>query len=377
MVNARAEKFKRPDPFLFLNILVLLSLGLLILSSVSAAFSMEKFQDPAYVIKHQLLFGFLPGGLLGLIAYFLPLERIKKLSFAFFLLTLFSVGLLLVSHLGLKFLGAARWLNLGNFVFQPSEMLKLGFILYLALWFSRQGVEKRFSDGKLSERLKPLGPFLVLLLAVATLLALQPDVGTLSVVALVAALMFFLAKTPLWQNLLLWGVGVAGFLLLIKIAPYRLNRLLVFLHPDIDPMGIGYQLKQSLITIGSGGFFGVGLGLSGQKFGFLPQTIGDAIFPVFAEEAGFVGASFLLILFLAFFWRSLKVSFSSHDSFSQLAGAGIALWISVQAFINICSMTGLSPLTGIPLPLISYGGSHLVAELIGLGVLLNISRTAN
>jgi len=210
---------------------------------------------------------------------------------------------------------------------------------------------------------------------IAVLLALQPDIGTLGIVLLIASVMFFLSGTPFWQNLSILALGIGMIGLLIKTAPYRLNRWLVFINPDLDPMGRGYQLKQSLISIGSGGILGLGLGMSRQKFGFLPQTIGDAIFPVFAEETGFIGGIILVGLFLIFLWQGFKIARLSRDRFSQLLGIGISFWIGFQALINICSMTGLFPLTGVPLPFISYGGSHLVSELAGLGILLNISKS--
>jgi cell division protein FtsW len=173
--------------------------------------------------------------------------------------------------------------------------------------------------------------------------------------------------------LLLLG-GFAGLLFLIRIAPYRLDRLAVFFDPSLDPLGKGYQIKQALIGIGSGGITGVGLGLSFQKFGSLPEPIGDSIFAIFAEEIGFIGVAFLIVLFLAFAWRSFMIAKRAEDAFAKNAAIGIACWITLQAFVNMGSMVGLLPLTGVPLPFISYGGSALVAELIGIGILLNISK---
>jgi len=363
------KEFKKPDYILLFVSGALLGLGILILSSVSAAFSMEKFNDPNYLFRHQLIYGVLPGLVLGLAAFFLPLGFFKKTAFWFFLAVLFLSALLLISKIGLRFLGASRWLSLGFVVFQPSEFLKLGFILYLGLWLAKQEKQPGI-------KLKPLVPFLATTAVIMLVLALQPDIGTLGIIVLSGTLLFFLARTPLWQNFLLWSAGAASFALLIKVAPYRLNRLLIFLNPDIDPLGKGYQLKQSLIAIGSGGLFGLGLGLSRQKFGFLPETIGDAIFPVFAEEAGFLGVAFLITLFLLLFWRGFKVSLRTKDRFSQLVGSGISFWLVSQALINICSLSGLLPLIGVPLPFVSYGGSHLVAELVGVGLLLNISKGA-
>lgn len=367
--------FKKPNLILCLTALTWLSLGFLVLGSVSATLSIEKFGDPAYLLRHQFFYGLLPGLALCFFFFFLPREILKKISLWFFLATLFLAGLLLVSKIGLKFLGASRWLNLGVVVFQPAELLKLSSILYLSSWFAghkpTEKIKSRFG------RLMPLLPLLLIASIITVLLAAQPDIGTLSIVLLTAAAIFFLAPTPLWQNFLLWASGAAGLALLIRLAPYRLNRLMIFLHPDIDPMGQGYQLKQSLIAIGAGGLLGVGPGLSEQKFGFLPETIGDAIFPVFAEEWGFLGTALLVSLILIFIWQGLRVSRLARDEFSRLVAAGISLWIGLQALVNICSMSGLLPLIGVPLPFVSYGGSHLVAELTGLGILLNISKEQN
>ena len=168
---------------------------------------------------------------------------------------------------------------------------------------------------------------------------------------------------------------VAGSLIaLIKIAPYRAERMLVFFQPGIDPLGIGFQAKQALIAVGSGGIAGVGLGMGIQKFGFLPQPISDSIFAIFAEETGFIGALALIFLFLMFLWRGFRIAKKTQNKFFQLTAIGITSWIIVQAFVNIGSMIGLLPITGIPLPFISYGGSHLIAELVGIGILLNISK---
>ena len=370
------RNFKKPEYILFLASLTLILLGVLILANVSAVYSMEKFGEPNYLLKHQILYGLLPGLALGIAGFLVPLELIKKYAFWLFFTNLLFLGLLAVSKIGLNFFGASRWINLGPIVFQPSEFLKLSLIVYLGAWLANQDFSSKSALKKrFFARFKPLVPFLMIVGIIAVLLALQPNIGTLGIILLIASVMFFLSGTPFWQNLSIWASGIAMLGLLIKIAPYRLNRWLVFINPDLDPMGRGYQLKQSLISIGSGGILGLGLGMSRQKFGFLPQTIGDAIFPVFAEETGFIGGIILVGLFLIFLWQGFKIARLSRDRFSQLLGIGISFWIGFQALINICSMTGLFPLTGVPLPFISYGGSHLVSELAGLGILLNISKT--
>jgi len=217
--------------------------------------------------------------------------------------------------------------------------------------------------------------FLMVVGLISLLLIYQPDISTLGIIFLVSALMYFLANTPLWHSILIILIGAGGIFSLIKLAPYRANRLLVFLNPETDPMGIGYQIKQILIAVGSGGISGLGLGMSHLRLGFIPQSISDSIFAILAEEAGFIGSCFLILLFLIFLWRGFKIGKLCQNKFSQLAAIGITSWITVQAFMNIGSMIGTLPLTGIPLPFISYGGSALVSELIGVGILLNISKS--
>jgi cell division protein FtsW len=161
---------------------------------------------------------------------------------------------------------------------------------------------------------------------------------------------------------------------MVKFEQYRLDRWLIFLHPETDPLGKGFQLRQSLIALGSGGIFGKGLGMSTQKFGYLPQAMSDSVFAIIGEELGIIGATVLIILFILFFWLGLRIAKNSNDKFSKMTAIGIVIWITLQAFVNMASAAGVFPLAGIPLPFFSYGGSHLVTELIGVGLLLNISK---
>ncbi len=369
---------KRPDYILLGTILTLIILGILILSSVSASLSQEKFGNTYYFLSHQLLYGFLPGLILAFLAFKTPIVLLKKWAPLVLLVNLLFVAMVFLPKVGTSLGGATRWINFGPFAFQPSEFLKLSFILYLASWLaSRTPHQGKFNE-KQSEKIvefnQTLIAFLLVVGIISLLLVFQPDISTLGVIGVIAVSMYFLSGTPLWQSILMVFLGAGGLFLLIYHAQYRFNRLRVFLNPEIDPMGIGYQIKQALIAIGSGGIFGVGLGMSRQKFGFLPQSVSDAIFAIFAEETGFVGAIFLIIIFLLFFWRGTKIIKLSQDKFTQLTALGITLWITIQGFVNIGSMIGIVPLAGVPLPFISYGGSALIAELAGTGILLNISK---
>ncbi|MFH1462424.1 MAG: putative lipid II flippase FtsW [bacterium] len=353
----------RPD-FVLVGIAgVLILFGILILASVSAPFAQEKTGESYYFLRHQFLFGLIPGLILGFLAFKINLSFLKRQAPVLLLTNLILMIMVFLPVIGSKSASAARWLNFGFFSFQPSEFLKLTFILYLAIWLANK-----------KESRQTFVAFLAVLGAVILLLFFQSDISTLGVILTVAGLMYFSSNTPLWQIASMGFIGIGVLFSLIKLAPYRVNRFLVFLNPDLDPMGIGYQVRQALIAVGSGGIMGVGLGMSAQKLGFLPQTISDSIFAVFSEETGFIGGFFLIFLFLLFLWRGFKIAKESQDKFSQLAALGITSWIVLQTFVNIGAMIGILPLTGIPLPFISYGGSAMIAELIGLGILLNISK---
>jgi len=379
-MDKRKRKKLGVDPVLLGTIVLLVFLGILILASVSASFSLQTFGTTYYFLNHQILFGLLPGLLLGIAAFFfVSPERIKKWSFALLLANILLLMLVFLPGIGSSE-GAHRWIYIGSLSFQPSELLKLTFILYLASLLAarvtkhsesskkKEGVIHRLFEGK-----EVLFPFVVITGIISFLLLLQPDMSTLGVIGLTGFFMYFAAGTPLWHTPFMIFSGLGLFYLLIKIVPYRFSRIQVFLDPLFDPLGQGYQIKQALIGIGSGGLTGVGLGLSFQKFGFLPEPISDSIFAVVAEEMGFIGAVFLVVLFLLFLWRSFALARRIENSFAKIATVGIASWITLQALINMGGITGLFPLTGIPLPFISYGGSALVVELIAMGILLKLT----
>ncbi|MFH1509771.1 MAG: putative lipid II flippase FtsW [Candidatus Nealsonbacteria bacterium] len=364
---------RKPDHILAGTILALLCLGLLILASVSSSYSFTRFNNTYYFLNHQLLFGLLPGLLLGYLAYRINLNKLKKYTPIFLLFTFFLMLLVFVPFLGIKAGNSARWINIGFTTFQPSELLKLTFIFYLASWLTGRKNKDNPILGKFGIS-QTFMAFMVIAGIIIFILVLQSDVSTLGVIIAVGVLMYFTSGTSIRENIMILLLGTGGLISLIWLAPYRMKRILVFLNPDTDPMGIGYQLKQSLIAIGSGGLFGLGLGMSSQKLGYLPQTISDSIFAIFSEEAGFLGSFFLLALFLTFAWRGFYIAKQCSDPFLRLIAVGISSWIIIQSFVNIGAMVGVLPLTGIPLPFISYGGSALIITMIGSGILLNISR---
>jgi len=378
---ARKRKIKwGADPILFVTISLLVFLGILILASVSASFSLQTFGTTYYFLNHQLLLGFLPGLFLAaFFFFFVSPEMIKKWIPIVLLLNIVLLVLVFLPIIGTT-QGAHRWIFLGPFSFQPSESLKLIFILYLASLLAarvlKRGENLKKREGFISGLLKgkeALFPFAMVTGLISLLLILQPDVSTLGVIGLVGIIMYFAAGTPWWHTPFMLGGGLVGIIVLIQLAPYRFSRLKVFLDPLLDPLGQGYQIKQALIGIGSGGLTGVGLGLSFQKFGFLPEPISDSIFAVVAEELGFLGASLIILLFLVLAWRSFILAKRIEDPFSRITTIGIASWITLQAFVNMGSITGLLPLTGIPLPFISYGGSAFAVELLAMGILLKLT----
>jgi len=367
----------------------LIIIGISVLAGTSASISQKNFGSTTYILIHQIKFGILPGILFGGLCFFLPLRILKKWSPIALMVILLMMGMVFLPKIGLSLGGASRWVNLGLISFQPSEFLKIGFVIYLAAWISnREFKSSSFSKTKFTLRtftsffektgvVRLLIPFLIIIGMVSLLLIFQPDISTLGIIILTAILMYFAANTRLSHTIFLILAGIAALIGLITIASYRLNRLLTFLKMGMDPMGMGYQINQALIAIGSGRIWGRGMGMGIQKYGFLPQSISDSIFAVFAEETGFIGSLFLITLFLVFARQGFKISKKASNKFFQILALGITSWIVIQGFVNIGSIAGILPLTGIPLPFISYGGSHLIAELMGVGILLNISRYSN
>lgn len=360
-------KQNQPDYILLFVIAILVVFGLIMVSSASIGQSQERFQESYYYLKSQLLKGLLPGLLLGLVAYFLPYRYLKPLALPALIATIIGLIMVFIPGIGSGHGGAHRWISFGPITLQPSEFLKLSFILYLAAWMSSKGkAVKDFSQG--------LMPFLLMVGLVALLILMEPDIGTLGVIGFSSLIIFFLAGARI-SHIGLIGLGTAAvFYLLTKFYSHAANRLQVFLHPELDPKGIGYQINQAILALGSGGMFGAGLGQGLQKFKYLPEPASDSIVAVVGEELGFIGILALLILFIIFTFRGLKIAQGAPDDFGRLLAGGLTGWIVVQALINMAAICGLIPLTGITLPFISLGGSSLAITLIAMGILLNISK---
>lgn len=359
---------KKNDKILLLTVGALIVFGLVMIASAGVVYSQIRFGDQYYFLKRQLFFGVIPG--LAVLYFFSRFDyhRLKKFAAPFFLVSLIFLILVFVPNIGTKVYGANRWVQLGYISFQPSEIMKLAMILYLAAWLENKG-----QRGK-RDFFESFLPFLTIVSIVGFLIIKQPDTGTLGVIVLTAIAVYFIsgARVAHIFGLTLLGAGI--LFALIKIAPYRMNRFLVFLNPETDPQGIGYQINQALLAIGSGGIFGMGLGHSRGKFNYLPEPVNDSIFAIISEELGLIGAGILIVLFVILALRGFKVAGAANDDFGKLVAAGLVFWITFQAFINMAAITNLIPLTGIPLPFISYGGTSLVFLLAGVGILLNIAK---
>lgn len=326
-------------------------------SSASAA---RDFGDKYYFLKDQLKWVVLGVGAMVLTSVF-PYKNYYKLSP---IILAGAIGLLImvfIPGLGVKLYGARRWIDFRLFTVQPSEIAKLAVIIYLSAWFMTK------EKGRLTA-------FLLLLGIIVALIMLQPDLGTAIILAGIAVILYFLSGAPIWHFAALFPAVAAGLLVLIKIAPYRLKRLTTFFDSGSDPLGASYHIRQAIIAVGSGGLFGLGLGNSRQKYSYLPEANTDSIFAIIGEELGFFGALAVIAVLGFIVYTGFKIAAGCKDNFGRLLAAGISSWLAMQIIINISAMVALVPLTGVPLPFISYGGSALVVELAGVGILLNIAK---
>lgn len=361
---------KKTDRLFLLYVASLLLIGLIVLASASAPYSFARFGDVYYFVKRQILFGLLPGLTLFLIAGHIPYAFWKKISAIFYLGCLILLVLVFIPGFGANFdKGAHSWIDIGFIHFQPAELLKLGLVMILALMLS--DIKRDLSDIK-----NGILPILYIIIPSLLLIILQPDIGTLVVLGGIILGMFFLAKIPKIYLALMICLGVILVAIMIMIAPYRLNRVMIFMHPELDPQGIGYHVNQSYLAVGSGGLWGLGYGHSRQKHLYLPEVHGDSIFAVMAEEFGFILTLGFLVLFLGFTWRGLRLAKNAPDNYGYLLISGIMIWFFWQSFINIGAMVGILPLTGVTLPFISHGGTSLMVSLAAIGVVSSVNRAS-
>ncbi|MEK7620070.1 MAG: putative lipid II flippase FtsW [Patescibacteria group bacterium] len=358
------------DYLLLLIVGTIVLFGLVMLLSASAPSGYAEFADSYYFVKHQIIFGLLPG-IGALIAFSkIPYTFWRKHAWNLLILSIVLLVLVFIPGLSAGIGTAHSWISIGGvFSLQPSEIVKLTFLFYLAAWLAvRDKQSVRDVHGGFL-------PFVGVLGTIILLLILQPDTGSMAIIAAMSLIVYFVAGAPVAYIVGLMAAGLGGLGLLIASSPYRAERLTTFLHPELDPQGIGYHINQALLAIGSGGFFGLGYGHSRQKFQYLPEVAGDSIFAIISEEMGFFIAALTIGLFLLFLWRMLRVAKHAPDQFGKYVVVGIAAWIVIQAFVNIGSMLALMPITGVPLPFISYGGTSLAISLAAIGVVLNVSKS--
>lgn len=346
------------DVPLLICTLILLVIGVIAVFEASVVEAYQNYGDQLHFVKLQLRWSLV--GLIGLsVAGLVPVRLYKQLALPALIVSLSLLLLILIPSVGKQVGGAQRWLDLGFFSLQPSEVVKVGLILYFAALF---------------ERSAKLIPFLGSLGGVAFLIMLQPDLGTTIVIAIIGTGLYYLAGAKLSHILMVAAMGVSLGSLLILGSPYRRARLMTFLDPNADPLGSSYHIRQIIISLGSGGFWGTGIGRSLQKYQYLPESTTDSIFAVIAEETGYIGTLIIFGLYSYFAYRGFKIAQNTNDTFYKLVASGLTIMIVIQAYLNLSAMGALVPLTGITLPFISYGGSSLVMSLLAVGILLNISR---
>lgn len=355
-----------PDVQLLAVTAGLVVFGLVALASATGPTGFSRFGDSYHFFKRQLLFGVLPGIVLLFLIARTPIERIKRHAPMMIVAAAVLLCLGFLPWFRADF-GSGSWIEVFGFSLQPSEIAKLCLVLYFADWLSRrdEATIKGFWSGFV--------PFAISVAIVVALMMAQSDLGTTAVIIAFLFSMYISAGAAFKHLGILFAAGAAMFAVFIKIAPYRADRLKIFLRPDLDPQGVGYHINQAMLAIGSGGWFGLGLGKSRQKFQYLPEVAGDSIFAVISEELGFLVSAALILAFLYLIYRGLKIAEEAHDPFSRYAAVGITAWIGFQAVLNISAMVSIMPLTGVPLPFISHGGTAMLANLAAVGVLASIS----
>ncbi len=359
-------KKSTPDLILVTVTLLLLAVGMIMVYSASAVWASYKFDDSFFFAKRQLLFAGL-----GVVAMFFIMNIDywvwRTYSKVILLICFLLLVLVLIPGIGMVRGGARSWIGVGAFSIQPSEFMKMAMIIFLAKFLSEN--QKKITSFK-----RGLAPSLGLVFLAFGMIMLQPDLGTGTVMVGTCIVMIFVSGARIMHFAFLGMLGVVGFVGLIVSAPYRIKRITSYLDPWSDPLGTGFQIIQSLYAIGPGGLFGLGLGQSRQKFFYLPEPQTDFIFAILSEELGFIGGTFVLLLFSLLLWRGIRIALGAPDLYGTFLAVGVVAMIAIQVMINVGVVTGLMPVTGITLPFLSYGGSSLTLMLMSVGILLNISR---
>jgi len=354
------------DLWLIGTSLILVLIGLLSIYDASVVAAFRDFGDKLYYFKNQLIWAGLG---IGAIAFFsfLDYHRLIKIAPIFLAVSVVTLIVVLIPGVGTEINGARRWINIGSFTFQPSEITKLALILY------GTAIISKFEKYKIRLTDAIIVFFLPLVIPLALVL-IQPDLGTALIFIGIILTVYFIGRAPLWHFVLGIPSVVGAVMLAILSEPYRLARLKSFADPFHDPLNTSYQINQILNALAAGGLLGVGIGASRSKFAFIPEVHSDAIFAIIVEELGFIGAIFLISLFLFLIARTIAIARRASDTQGKILAMGISGLLAIQILFNLASIVALVPLTGVPLPFISYGGSSLFVTLASVGILLNIKK---
>ncbi|HSV95008.1 MAG TPA: putative peptidoglycan glycosyltransferase FtsW [Spirochaetia bacterium] len=357
MLRPKGSHNRLPLSILVIGVLVA-CFGLIAIYDASVVDAYRTFGDKFHYVKQQSTW-IVVGIIVALITANIPIQLLKKYAHIFYGITLILMVAVLIPGIGSKFLGARRWIDFGFTMIQPSELLKITLAIYLAKWLGEE---------------RTLKQFLILLGVNVVLIMLQPDLGTALITVGVSFMIYYLSGAKIKEIFsfsAILAVAIGG---LILLSPYRMDRMKTFIDPTSDPLGASYHINQVIYGLGSGGVSGVGLGKSRQKYAYLPEATTDSIFVIIAEEFGFIGSSIFILTLVGLLTASFKVALNVTDKFDKLLSSSITLLFLIQIFVNLSSMVALVPLTGVPLPFISYGGSSLVTNFIALGLLINISK---
>ncbi len=368
MLKRKEKKYKEcsPDYILIGIVFLILIFGLVSLSTSSIVVAYQKFGDPYHYVKRQMI-----GIVLGLVAFWVlsktDYHKLKKHDFKFLIFSFILLTLVFIPGLSASYGKARSWINVFGFSVQPSEFVKLSFLLFLSSWLER-------TKNSLHDIFKGIGPFIIILALISLLMILQPDIGTLSILGITSLLVYFVGGGKIKHISVIILVGIVVIFSMIMYKPYIKNRFACMVDPTFSSNDICYQTNQSLIAVGSGGIFGRGIGQSRQKFMYLPEVSGDSIFAIIAEEMGFLVSALFIFLYFSLFFRGILIAKKAPDDFGRILATGIVIWLTVQTAVNIGGIVNLIPMTGVPLPLVSSGGSAIAAALAALGVLVNISK---
>lgn len=359
---------KKYNKLLLLAVILISLFGLLMIYSSSNIWAEYKYNDPYKYLKSQAIF-LIIGYILMIIISKFPYQNYKKLANIIFLTCTIMLILVLIPGIGTVRNGSRSWFGIGPLGLQPSEFTKLGLIIFTSKYLDNN--TKELKDIK-----KGVLPILGVLLLIFGLIMLEPDFGTGVVIVMTIIVLLFISGVKMNFFIKIGILGLIGVIVLILIAPYRLERIVSFINPWTDPLGSGFQIIQSLYAIGPGGLLGLGFGNSIQKHFYLPEPQTDFIFAIISEEFGFLGVLIVATLFITIIYSGLKISMKCQDNFGKLLSFGITFGLAFQTILNLMVVVGLLPVTGVTLPFLSYGGSSLLISLINMGILLNIDKNS-